>query len=68
MFRFQIKVKNVYVFLSAAYVSQVEPKKHLISGWVKGSELEDLRKEFDGLDITLIPEEEYWEKYDFYNK
>lgn len=72
MFRFQVKVPNVYAYAgdidSRCNISELASYKNEVSGWVKQENVEHARKKFSGLPMRFIPADEYWSKYDQYQK
>lgn len=71
MYRFQVKVPNVYVYAmcidSRCNISTLASYKGEVSGWVKDENIEYAKQKFAGHQIRFIESKEYWSNDNYYN-
>ena len=54
MYRFEIRVNNVYDYLADKFASLLNTSDSTISGWIREDMINDLRSHFSGMEIKLI--------------
>lgn len=69
MFRFQVTVPDVYAYcmVTKPSITTLASHKNEVSGFVKESEVDELKKYFEGKEVRLIESKEYWKNYEKYN-
>jgi len=66
IYRFEIKVNNVYDYLMNGFVSHLNTSNNIISGWIKETKINELKLSFSGMEIKLIESKEYYNNIDKY--